>query len=66
MKLKRYFGKIQNKINEVKSKKEPVVVEEPVVGAMTLSVSAQISLALAALVLVGGGTVVLRRSRREN
>ena len=42
------------------------VVEEPVVGAMTLSVSAQISLALVALVLVGGGTAVLRRSRREN
>ena len=42
------------------------VVEEPVVGAMTLSVSAQISLALAALVLVGGGTALLRRSRREN
>ena len=42
------------------------VIEEPVVGAMTLSVSTQISLALAALVLVGGGTFVLRRSRREN
>ena len=28
MKLKRYFGKIQNKINEAKSKKEPVVVEK--------------------------------------
>ena len=42
------------------------VVEEPVVGAMTLSVSAQISLALVALVLVGCGTAVLRRSRREN
>ena len=42
------------------------VVEEPVVGAMTLSVSAQIALALAALTMIGGGTAVLRRSRREN
>jgi hypothetical protein len=45
---------------------EEVVVEEPVVGAMTLSVSAQIALALAALTLIGGGTAVLRRSRRES
>ena len=29
MKLKRYFGKIQNKINEAKSKKEPIVDKEP-------------------------------------
>ena len=43
-----------------------VVVEEPVVGAMTLSVSAQFALAIAALTLIGGGTAILRRSRREN
>ena len=59
-----YFRTVANAVEE--EVVEEVVVEEPVVGAMTLSVSAQIALALAALTLIGGGTAVLRRSRRES
>jgi hypothetical protein len=58
-----YFRTIADTVEEVVVEE---VVEEPVVGAMTLSVSAQIALALAALTLIGGGTAFLRRSRREN